>query len=245
MEQAKRILLLAGSAEARQIAVALQAQGTSVQAIKSEPPRGPDPMPMPFEVWEEISQEKLGEAMQGVDAVIDASHGFDGVMTEAGFAAASAQGLPIVTLSRPPWSTAEHPRWRSAQDVATAMALVRPGARVFAATGWASLPDCARFPGSRLLLRQTVRHDRPPPYEFVELVFGDPPFTAESEAALFRDLNVDTLVCRNLGGRASRPKLDAAKALDLDVILIDRPAKPSGMAECTSVEDVLAWVAGL
>ena len=245
MTRTGSLLLLAGSAEARQIAQALCAQGRSVRAVMSEPPRGPNPMPVPFEVLDAPDESGLAGAMAGAEAVIDASHGFDGAMTRAGAAAAAAMGLPFVSLRRPGWSAGEHPRWCAVRDIGAALALIEPGARVFSATGWASLPEYAGFPGAVLMLRQTARHDRPAPFDFVELVFGDPPFDVAGETALFRDLGVDTLICRNLGGMPSRPKLEAAKALDLAVILIDRPAVPAGVAVRASVAEVLDWVAAL
>lgn len=239
------ILLFAGSAEARQIASALLPQDVRLRALVSEPPRGPDPMPVPCRLHPFEDPESLAEQMQDVDAVIDASHGFDGRMTEVGFAAAGIAGVPFVTLSRPAWQAAEHPGWRTARDLRTAMQMIPPGARVFAATGWTSLPACARFPGERLLLRQTVRHDRPPPFDFVELIFGEAPFTATSETELFKALHVDMLICRNLGGTPSRPKLEAAKALDLPVILIDRPPRPEGAQTVQDVQAVIDWVNAL
>ncbi len=214
MKQTGHILLLAGSAEAREIAVALQEQGRALQVLMSEPPRGTTPMPVPFEVCKVLTSARLEEAMQGVVAVVDASHGFDGKMTTVAFGAARYAKVPFVCLSRPVWDVAEHPRWQRAADVASAMALIDPSERVFSATGWASLPDYATFPGAKLMLRQTSQHERPPPFEFVELVFGTPPFSLPQEIALFEERKVDTLIARNLGGLPSRPKLDAAKVLD-------------------------------
>lgn len=239
-----RILLLAGSAEARRIAVALQARGVEVKALVSEPPRGPDPMPVPCRLTGFDDVGRLAGEMAGFDAVIDASHGFDGQMSRAGHAAAGRAGLPFVGLTRPGWGL-EAANWHEVADVAAAQPLIGPGMRVFSATGWASLPDYAGFPGARLLLRQTTHHDRVPPFDFVDLIFGDPPFDAAQETALFRDLGVDLLICRNLGGRPSRPKLDAAKALGLPVILIARPALPEGAEVLADVDAVLDWAAAL
>lgn len=240
----QNILLLAGSAEAREIAVALQSRGLAVRALMSEPPRGANPMPMDFEVVEDLTRETLAAAMAGRDAVIDASHGFDARLTNLGFAAATAEQLPFLTLSRPVWEVSEHHLWRSAANVACAMPMIGPGARVFAATGWDSLRECAAFPGACLMLRQTSPHSRSAEFDFVDLVFGDPPFTADSEAALFKERGVDVLICRNLGGLPSRPKLEAAKLLDIEVILIDRPPLPEAALKVSNVAEVLAWVDG-
>lgn len=241
MEESTDFLLLAGSAEARDIAEALVAQGIGVKVLKTEPPRGPSPMPVPFEVVPEISREAVIGAAAGAKGILDASHGFDGASTAAGSAAARALGLPFVTLSRAEWETQGHENWHRAVDVVAAMGLIAPGARVFSTAGWASLADCADFPGACLMLRQTQVHARVPPFDFVELVFGTPPFTAADEERLFAARRVDTLMARNLGGVPSRPKLDAAEALGLKVILIDRPALPAGVQVVGTVEEALSW----
>ena len=63
-----------------------------------------------------------------------------------------------------------------------------------------------------------------------------------AEGAGFRALRIDTLICRNLGGRASRPKLDAALALSLKVILIEPPAIPEDIEVVADVASALAWL---
>ncbi|MFY0645805.1 MAG: precorrin-6A/cobalt-precorrin-6A reductase [Sulfitobacter geojensis] len=245
MEPTGHILLLAGSAEARQIAVALQEQGQTVRAVMSEPPRGADPMPVRYEVCADATEGRIAQAAHGARAIIDASHGFDGHMTRVGYGAAKACGLPFVTLSRPVWDTREDPLWQRAIDVASAMPLITPKERVFSATGWASLPEYASFRGACLMVRQTTVHQRAMPFDFVEPVFGTAPFSVADEIALFKERRVDVLIARNLGGVPSRPKLEAAKALRLRVILIDRPALPKGVFVVDQVAQVMKWVAEL
>jgi len=225
------------------MAQAAQAEGVQVQALASEPPRGPNPLPVPCRLHAFDHVDSVVSQMRGFDAVLDASHGFDDTLSRMGFAAAVQLGLPFLSYRRPLWSRAGNDSWQRAANARDAMGLVGAGARVFSAAGWASMPDCAEFPGARLFLRQTQPHDRDAPYDFVQLVFGDPPFTPDSEAELFKALQIDTLVARNLGGQASRPKLDAAIALGLQVILIDPPALPEGVKVVQDVDAALAWVA--
>ncbi|WP_050770384.1 precorrin-6A/cobalt-precorrin-6A reductase [Sulfitobacter indolifex] len=238
------LLLLAGTAEARHLGIALAKAGHRVTAWLTEPPRGNNPMPMAFEMRDPENTTALRRDMTGFDAVLDLSHGFDAVLSHAGFAAATALGKPFVSFARPGWDL-DDPLLQSASDVPAAARAVPPGARVFAATGLASLPQFLPFKGARLMLRQTSRHDRPAPYAFVDLIFGDPPFTVTAETALFRDLAVDLLICRNLGGEASRPKVDAARALGLPVILIERPRLPEGARCLTNLDAMMDWVAHL
>ncbi|NNE54323.1 MAG: hypothetical protein HKN30_18205 [Sulfitobacter sp.] len=121
MGRALNILLLAGSAEARQIARGLMDRGYRVEALVSEMPRGSVPMPMPFTLTDFTDFRPLVHRMKGFGAVLDASHGFDAAMTETGFAAARERGLPFLSLRRPGWSLMEDPLWQSVPDVAAAM----------------------------------------------------------------------------------------------------------------------------
>ena len=244
MRQGLKLTVLAGSAEARLIAQECQALGARPRALVSEPPRGPNPMPVPCVLQDFSDLSVVTQVLQGSDAIVDASHGFDAVMTAQGHAAARALGVPFLSYTRPAWPV-DGPSIIQVPDVATAIAQIEQGARVFSAAGWDSLPDCAGFAGDRLFLRQTTRHDRDAGYGFVTLSFGDPPFDEAQEAALFKDLCIHTLICRNLGGRASYPKVAAALSLDLKVILIARPALPSGVQSVRRVEDAVAWEAGL
>jgi len=52
---------------------------------------------------------------------------------------------------------------------------------------------------------------------------------------------VDGLVAKDSGGSAAAPKLAAARALGLPVVLVDRPPAPAGGTVAT-VTDALAWV---
>ncbi len=238
------ILLLAGSSEARGIAEALSARGLRYTVWLSEPPRGPAPLPQVPQLrrFPDASAMQAALAQKGFTALIDAGHVFDRTAREQATAAATALGLPFLRVERPAWDTAGQLHWQTAPDVASANRLIPQGARVFCTTGWDSLTDYAGFRGAVLMLRQTRKHDRPAPYPFVELMFGDPPFDAQQEEALFAKLGVDVLVCRNIGGAASRPKLDAAIALGLDVILLDRPARSGRLHVVADVGTALNWV---
>tara|TARA_R110002094_G_scaffold64951_1_gene75105 strand:+ start:1133 stop:1867 length:735 start_codon:yes stop_codon:yes gene_type:complete len=241
MVMPRHILLLAGSSESLQIAEAVTGQGYGVTVLFPQVPRADGLDTMAGEVIDFADVQALRDRVAGMDMVVDASHGFDATATAAGFAAAKEMDVPFVTLARPVWSVTEHPRWRAAANMSAAMGMV-DGKRVFAATGWDSLAGAARFTGDRLFLRQKTEHRRKPPYPFVELVFGDGPFSIAGECELFRQLRVDTIVCRNLGGQASRPKLEAAKMLDLEAILIERPAVPSGACVVETLQGVLDWI---
>ena len=43
----------------------------------------------------------------------------------------------------------------------------------------------------------------------------------------------------------TRPKLDAAAALGVPVVMVDRPALPAGVPTVTTVDDAVDWVRSL
>jgi precorrin-6A/cobalt-precorrin-6A reductase len=57
-----------------------------------------------------------------------------------------------------------------------------------------------------------------------------------------RKHGIDALVTKNSGGPMTRPKLDAAEALGVAVVMVDRPPLPAGVRTVASVDDAVAWV---
>ena len=51
----------------------------------------------------------------------------------------------------------------------------------------------------------------------------------ESLLELLRDHRIDALVTKNSGGAMTRAKIDAAQALGVPVIMVDRPSLPAGV----------------
>ncbi|MFT7447321.1 precorrin-6A/cobalt-precorrin-6A reductase [Sulfitobacter sp.] len=242
MEPTSHILLIAGSAEAHDIATQIAQNGQRMQAILRAPERSFGPLAVASQIWAPASLEdmKFFLTQQGITAICDAGHGFDSDVSDLAATAAADLGLAYARVLRPVWPV-DPPLLRAA-SVRAAADLILPGARVFAATGRGSLPDFAPFKGAKLFLRQNGPNMRSALPDFVEPVFGTPPFTNVQEMALFQELDIDTLICRNVGGAPSRPKLDAARGMGLRTIVIDRPAPPSGALVLGSAKDALEWL---
>jgi precorrin-6A/cobalt-precorrin-6A reductase len=75
-----------------------------------------------------------------------------------------------------------------------------------------------------------------------QLVLSRGPYHYDDELALLRDHHVDALVTKNSGGAMTRPKLDAAAALGVAVVMVDRPPLPPGVATVATVDDAAEWV---
>ncbi len=242
MIQAPHILLIAGSAEAHGIAAGLAQTSQKSQAILRRPERSFGPLAVPARVWSPASGDEMKKFLvdEEITVICDAGHGFDSEISDLASTAAADLALPYARIVRPPWPIT--PPAERAATIAQAAAMIRPGARVFAATGRGTIDAFAPFCGDTLFLRQTSRLSRSPLADFVQPVYGTPPFSRRQEMALFHELNIDTLICRNVGGKNSRPKLDAALRIGLRAIVIDRPAPPADVPHLATAADALEWL---
>lgn len=222
-----RLLLLAGTAEARQLAEHL-VQQPDIDLITSLAGATQSPLPYPGTVRRkgfggvEGFRNFLQE--QGITAVIDATHPFAQRISATAASVTADVHLPLLRLERPAWVAAPADRWQSFVTVATALAGLPRTATALVATG-ASTGQMDLPTGPALILRSIDQLTRPWPAN-VDVLLARPPFSLEAEIALLRERSVTHLVCKNSGGASGRAKLDAAGQLGLTVHIVQRPTSP-------------------
>lgn len=174
--------------------------------------------------------------------LVDATHPFAAQMSRnAVYAAAEAQ-VPLVALTRPPWVATDGDRWTHVPDIASAVrALNGPAQRVMLAVGRMHLPEFAPNPQHTYLLRLVDPPQTPPPFPQYDIIVDRGPFTVADDRALMEARGIEMVVSKNAGGTGASAKLEAARALDLPVLMIDRPALPQ-RAEVAHSQDVLDWI---
>lgn len=192
-----------------------------------------DPVPVDLPVLDVVPADAAG--------ILDASHAFD--TRTRGDAVRAAPSAKYARIARDPWVPAPGDHWDEVNTIEQAVAALPSGARVFAATGRASVSALACHRGA-VYLRQLTQHAFPSGFANCTYVFGPAPFDAAGEAELLCDLKIDIVIARNVGGPDSFPKIEAARDLGLPVILLRAPHAPSG-PRLRSGADVAAWVAGL
>ena len=178
----------------------------------------------------------------GVTHVVDATHPFAAGMSRNAVSACAQTGTPLIALSRAPWVAQDGDDWQIVANVDAAVAaLSGPAQRVFLAIGRQNLHAFAAHPQHHFLLRLVDAPEAllPLPNHSIEVARG--PFGFDSDFALLKAQSIDVVVSKNAGGAAARAKLDAARALGLAVIMINRPALPA-RHEVDSVEDVMRWL---
>ena len=238
-----RILILGGTAEARELAAELVAAGADVLsslAGRVRQPRLPDG---PVRIGGFGGAEGLASFLraEGITAVVDATHPFAGTITASAARAAAQAGVPLLVLRRPEWETA--PSWDLVADIGAAAAAVAawPGESVFLTTGRRDLDVFAADDRHRFLVRAVDPPDGPVPPRMT-LVLDRGPYTVEGESALMREHGVGLLVTKNSGGLMTAAKLTAARDLGVPVVMVRRPPLPEASAAVTTVAAAVQWI---
>lgn len=238
------ILVLGGTTEASALARVLAERGlraTMSYAGRTQHPRW---QPVAVRVGGFGGVEGLVDWMkrEGVTHLIDATHPFAATMSGHAVAAAERAGVGHIRLTRPAWQPREGDRWTHVADLAGAVeALDGPARRIMLALGRMHVAAFAAQPQHHYLLRFVDAPDTPPALPDHHLLVDRGPFTVEGDIALMRAHRIDLVVAKNAGGSGARAKLDAARALGLPVMLIDRPALPDALT-MHEITEVLGWI---
>lgn len=236
-----RLLLLGGTAEARELAARLHAD---VDVVSSLAGRVPDPaLPVgAVRIGGFGGVDGLRQWLRDndIDAVVDATHPFASTMTAHGAAACADLQMPHVVLNRPPWDAAGATVVSSDADAAEHVA-VQGYSRVFLTTGRSGAAAFGDSP-ARFLIRVVTAPDTADLPSDHELLFSRGPYHYDGERDLLTKHRIEALVTKNSGGELTRAKLDAARALGVAVIMIERPELPSGVDVVDSVDAAAGWV---
>lgn len=235
-----RVLLLGGTAEARELAARLYPR---IEVVSSLAGRVPDPvLPVgPVRVGGFGGVDGLRRWLHdnGIEAVIDATHPFSATMTANAAQVCAQLRLPHVVLNRPPWDPVGAAVLSS--DTAAAEHIAAQGySRVFLTTGrsgTAAFRDSAAW----FLIRVVTAPDAADLPRAHELLVSRGPYDYDGERALLTRHRIEALVTKNSGGDLTRAKLDAARELGIAVVMIARPALPSGVQVVDTVEAAQAW----
>lgn len=159
--------------------------------------------------------------------LIDATHPFANQISANAAKAAEIAGVPVFALCRPGWVRQANDRWLSVGSVAAAViALGDTRRRVFLSIGRQEAHQFSAAPQHFYLVRSVDPVEPPLAVPDCQYILATGPFTAEREKDLFRYNRIDTLVTKNSGGTATYGKIEAARALGLAVIIIERQPPP-------------------
>ena len=238
---AKRILILGGTTEARELASALAARGDiavtvslagrTAQVVAQGAPTRIGGFGGASGLVAHLRDERI-------DVLVDATHPYAAEISANAARAAGETNTPLLALRRPPWQRVTGDDWR---EVASETEAVAPRG-VFVALGRKELAPFAAAPQHFYLIRSVDPVEPPLAVPHATYVLERGPFTEAADRALMGAHRIETVVCRNSGGEAAYAKIAAARGLRLPVVLIARPHLPDVAARVGSVEEALAWL---
>jgi precorrin-6A/cobalt-precorrin-6A reductase len=222
----RRILILGGTAEARDLAGALAGRA-DLAVILSLAGRTLDPAPQPAPVrsggFGGVSGLAAYLTEEGVDLLIDATHPFAKQISANARAASETTGVPLLRLERTGWAETEGDRWTRVGSISEAVAaLGKTPRRVFLAIGRQEAKVFDAAPQHHYLVRSVDPVDPPLDVPDADYLLARGPFAVEAEVALLQEHRIDVIVSKNSGGEATQGKIVAARILGLPVVLVER-----------------------
>lgn len=236
-----KVLLLGGTGEARALAAVLHPQ---VEVISSLAGRVPDPAlpvgPVRIGGFGGVDGMRQWLIDERADAVVDATHPFAATITAHAAQVCAELQLPHLVLARPAWTPGTAIVVGSDREAAETVA-VKGYSRVFLTTGRSGTAAFKEV-DAWFLIRAVTTPDADALPADHELLLSRGPYDYDGELALLREHRIDALVTKNSGGAMTEPKLRAAEAADVPVVMVDRPPLPPGVHSVATVEEAATWV---
>lgn len=223
-EQAEKVLILGGTAEAVTLAHDLQRAGGEV--ITSLAGRTVQPAALPGRVRiggfggvQGLVQFLISEQ---ISHVYDATHPFAKQISTNAVFACQQTGIPLTVLTRATWEKQPGDQWIEVDTLDEAASLLPEGATVFLALGRQHIDAFFARTDCRFVLRMVDPPQSPLPFKDATIVLGKANADWEREKQLLEAHAIMHLVARNSGGEASYGKIIAARHMGLTVIMIAR-----------------------
>lgn len=245
-----RILVLAGTTEARQLCEQLSnIPQLDVLASFAKLVEKSQQYPTPIRCGGFGGLKGLVQFIKdnGIDIIADATHPFASRMTQNAFLASQSTHISYIRLERPEWSKSEFGNCIQAACLSRLFGLLPPGATVFAPLGSGlyrpeNLALLAEHQNVKFVIRSIECPTVPLPDNVFKVIYARPPFSLSSEKFILSQIGADCMVCKNSGGSIGLTKVKAAQELGIQIFVLTRPQTPSMVTIYRTVRDAEAEI---
>lgn len=166
---------------------------------------------------------------QGFHKIIDITHPFAAQISANARQASTMAEIDYVQFLRAPWRPLSGDYWHYHEDWQALFETVKTR-HLFVAGGQEALSALPQDYRTKVTARmmeppQMALSDLP---DSLDIILGKPGASSTEEEGLFRKYKITAIAAKMSGGKASAAKLAAARALGLDVHLVNRPSYPEG-----------------
>lgn len=239
-----RVLILGGTTESRELAARL-AVGLHTEVVLSLAGRTREPVkyPVPLRIGGFGGPSGLAGYLfeRRIDLLIDATHPFSAQMSRNAAIAAAETGVPFFKLCRPAWERKEGDQWTDAASIVDAVGkLGSTGRRVFVTLGRQELVPLSSAPHHSYLVRSVDPIDPPLDLPDARYIESRGPFAFEAERDLLAGESIDAILAKNSGGDATYAKIEAARSLGIEVLLVRRPKREEEVETVETMAEAVA-----
>jgi len=240
-----RVLILGGTTEASELARLLAAD-PRFEATVSLAGRTMNPKAQPirtriggFGGADGLAAWLRQDATQ---AVIDATHPYADQISSNAVTACAQLAIPLASITRPAWERERGDNWLPVENAAAAADALGPKpCRVFLSLGRLELGAFANAPHHHYIARTIDPPGNVALPPDLRLLVGRGPFDREAETALLEREDIDVIVSKNSGGLSTYGKIEAARGLEIPVVMIARPHKMRGHA-VENAQAAMVWL---
>lgn len=249
------IFFMAGTSDARELALAIQATGYPILAsVVTEHAANnlrESGLKARFGRLDESAMLELFQEV-GVTLLVDASHPFAEEAHRTAMKAAASQGIPYIRFEREHQNFADHPliSYVETYEQAAILAAQKKGS-VMLTTGSKTLQifteQLGGQAGVRLVARMLPRADNMEKCAALgvgqqDIIAMQGPFSRSLNEALYQHYGTTVMVTKESGGPgAVDEKVEAALGMGIEVIIIGRP-NINFSSRLSSIDDVIAEI---
>jgi precorrin-6A/cobalt-precorrin-6A reductase len=241
----RRILILGGTAEARQLAGRLSHRhDLAITLSLAGRTAAPAEQPVPVRTGGFGGAEGLAAylAAEQVDVLIDATHPYAAVMSAHAAEAAARSNVRLLALQRRPWTAIAGDQWIEVDAIDDAvLALGSMPRRAFLTVGRRDITAFTAAPQHNYLVRSVDPIDPPLRVPHATYLTARGPFSEADDRELMTQHQINVVVAKNSGGDATYGKIAAARSLGIGVIMLRRPVLPA-VAAVETVQEAVEWL---